>query len=491
MAIAALERARHHAGHQGLLPGRRHFYGRSFQCWKKGGHGTVDLRHAIEQSCNVFFYTVGDQLEDRYASTSTPPCSAWSARPASICRARVDSLVPVDRVEAARVQGEVVPGRDDLGVDRPGRRLRHAARAGDDDGDGRQRRHAGHAASGRARSTRRRQGLAAVPPPRAAVAVSTSRPSTCRPCATGSGWSSTSAGTGGRREHRGPRRLGQDRHGAGHLAIRTRRRPPRGGMDIRDHGWFVFFAPRDNPQIAGVIFAEHGEHGSSAAPIAKSRDGDVLREAGRPAAAGAAARKAVADAGRRRRSASANRRNPPATGAQRPGEPAGRQTRTRGAPPMIVERRLSAHIDWPLVGGRRRARADRARDDLLRHLGFPRRPARRRSSGRRSTRCPIALVAMLAVPDDRLPHARRSSRSSSTPAVRRWRSCRRAVRRRARRAPAAGSISAGSRCSRPSSRRIAIALVLAMFYGESRRSARTTVGDLVARRRHSRRCRSC
>ncbi len=38
------------------------FYGRYFQCWKKGGHGTVDLRRAIEQSCNVYFYTVGNML---------------------------------------------------------------------------------------------------------------------------------------------------------------------------------------------------------------------------------------------------------------------------------------------------------------------------------------------------------------------------------------------------------------------------------------------
>jgi penicillin-binding protein 2 len=42
-----------------------------------------------------------------------------------------------------------------------------------------------------------------------------------------------------------------------------------GKMDVRDHGWFVFFAPRDNPQIAGVVFAEHGLHGSSATPIAQ------------------------------------------------------------------------------------------------------------------------------------------------------------------------------------------------------------------------------
>jgi len=39
--------------------------------------------------------------------------------------------------------------------------------------------------------------------------------------------------------------------------------------DLRDHGWFVFFAPRDNPEIAGVVFAEHSEHGYLAAPIAK------------------------------------------------------------------------------------------------------------------------------------------------------------------------------------------------------------------------------
>jgi penicillin-binding protein 2 len=40
-------------------------------------------------------------------------------------------------------------------------------------------------------------------------------------------------------------------------------------MDLRNHGWFAFFAPRDNPEIAGVVLAEHGEHGSNAAPIAR------------------------------------------------------------------------------------------------------------------------------------------------------------------------------------------------------------------------------
>ena len=30
----------------------------------------------------------------------------------------------------------------------------------------------------------------------------------------------------------------------------------------------MFFAPRDNPQIAGVVFLEHGIHGPNAAPVA-------------------------------------------------------------------------------------------------------------------------------------------------------------------------------------------------------------------------------
>jgi penicillin-binding protein 2 len=39
--------------------------------------------------------------------------------------------------------------------------------------------------------------------------------------------------------------------------------------DLRDNGWFVFFAPRDNPQIAGAILLEHGMHGPNAASVAR------------------------------------------------------------------------------------------------------------------------------------------------------------------------------------------------------------------------------
>ena len=42
--------------------GGQSFYGHYFKCHKKDGHGSIDLRHAIEQSCDVFFYTVGNML---------------------------------------------------------------------------------------------------------------------------------------------------------------------------------------------------------------------------------------------------------------------------------------------------------------------------------------------------------------------------------------------------------------------------------------------
>jgi len=33
-----------------------------FRCWKRGGHGSLDLLDAIKYSCNVYFYTVGLEL---------------------------------------------------------------------------------------------------------------------------------------------------------------------------------------------------------------------------------------------------------------------------------------------------------------------------------------------------------------------------------------------------------------------------------------------
>jgi penicillin-binding protein 2 len=44
-------------------PGSYRFGNRSYRCWKyKGGHGTVNLKRAISESCDVYFYHVGQRL---------------------------------------------------------------------------------------------------------------------------------------------------------------------------------------------------------------------------------------------------------------------------------------------------------------------------------------------------------------------------------------------------------------------------------------------
>ena len=58
VAAAALEEGVITPDFKVYCPGHANFFGRPFKCWKASGHGTIDLRHAIEQSCNVYFYTV-------------------------------------------------------------------------------------------------------------------------------------------------------------------------------------------------------------------------------------------------------------------------------------------------------------------------------------------------------------------------------------------------------------------------------------------------
>jgi penicillin-binding protein 2 len=53
------------------------------------------------------------------------------------------------------------------------------------------------------------------------------------------------------------------------ISLQGRLRARGSGKDLRDHGWFVFMVPKDNPELAGVIFAEHSDHGYLAAPIAR------------------------------------------------------------------------------------------------------------------------------------------------------------------------------------------------------------------------------
>jgi penicillin-binding protein 2 len=43
-------------------PGHYRFGNRTYRCWKRGGHGQVDLHKAIAESCDVYFYQVGHRV---------------------------------------------------------------------------------------------------------------------------------------------------------------------------------------------------------------------------------------------------------------------------------------------------------------------------------------------------------------------------------------------------------------------------------------------
>jgi penicillin-binding protein 2 len=51
--------------------GKTELYGEKFHCWKKKGHGTINMRTAIQKSCDVYFYEVARLLGvDRLALTA-------------------------------------------------------------------------------------------------------------------------------------------------------------------------------------------------------------------------------------------------------------------------------------------------------------------------------------------------------------------------------------------------------------------------------------
>ena len=62
VATAALEEGLVTPDYRVTCGGGATFFGRYYKCHLKGGHGSVDMRHAIEKSCNVYFYTLGNML---------------------------------------------------------------------------------------------------------------------------------------------------------------------------------------------------------------------------------------------------------------------------------------------------------------------------------------------------------------------------------------------------------------------------------------------
>ncbi|WP_411816099.1 penicillin-binding protein 2 [Hyphococcus sp. DH-69] len=69
-AIAA-QRAGFKPNHTAFCNGRVWYGNRYFHCWKRGGHGTVDMKASLKHSCDIFYYDIAKTLDvDLLADTA-------------------------------------------------------------------------------------------------------------------------------------------------------------------------------------------------------------------------------------------------------------------------------------------------------------------------------------------------------------------------------------------------------------------------------------
>ncbi len=264
VAVAALEEGVITPDFKVTCRGGATFFGRFFQCHLKGGHGTVDLRHAIEKSCNTYFYTVGNMVGvDRMNKWAT--ALGLAGRTGIDLPNEAESLVPSTAWKKARTGERWYPGETiSVSIGQGQVSVTPLALA------------AFYAAVGNGGIHYPPRLLKAIndgggwrpvdqPPPQGVRL----KPETIAALHDGLWMVVNGAGTGGRARVAGHDVAGKTGTAQVISLQGGRAAAGRTEMDLRDHGWFAFFAPRDNPEIAGVIFAEHGEHGSSAAPIAR------------------------------------------------------------------------------------------------------------------------------------------------------------------------------------------------------------------------------
>lgn len=63
IALAALEQGIVTEQTEHYCNGQHRFGNRTFRCWKRGGHGKLDLKGAISNSCDVYFYQIAEELD--------------------------------------------------------------------------------------------------------------------------------------------------------------------------------------------------------------------------------------------------------------------------------------------------------------------------------------------------------------------------------------------------------------------------------------------
>ena len=262
VALAGLEEGIITPDFHASCAGHANFYGRSFACWKKGGHGTVDLRRAIEQSCDVYFYTVANMVGiDKINKWAT--ALGLGVKSGIDLPNEVQGLVPSTEWKREKMHEKWYAGETiSVGIGQGAVSVTPVSMAV----------YAAALANGGTRVTPHLLkavdeggGWKPVPPP-PPTSPTNIDPDKLHAIRDGLFLVVNGAGTGHNAQIKGYDVSGK----TGTAQVISNQGKAAAGKttkDLRDNGWFVFFAPRDNPEISGVVFLEHGVHGSNAALI--------------------------------------------------------------------------------------------------------------------------------------------------------------------------------------------------------------------------------
>jgi len=263
-AIAGLEEKVIDAKTTYHCPGYYYFAKRSYRCWKRGGHGEVDVVKALSQSCDVYFYKVGESLGvDRLAkyahalglgsptqigldreSRGLIPTSAWKLKRYGVPWQKGETL----SIAIGQGFNLVTPLQMAVltaAIGNGGTRYKPylVEKAFDNDGN---------------------TTFQAYPE---AVATMALQPETAALVKKGL-WDVVNYPRGTAYQARSKEIFYSGKTGTAQVVGRGDENAPN-KLAPKDHAWFVAYAPSENPKIAIAIIVEHGEHGSSAAaPIA-------------------------------------------------------------------------------------------------------------------------------------------------------------------------------------------------------------------------------
>lgn len=268
LAAAGLETGLVTAGSRVFCPGSFYFGNRSFRCWKKEGHGSVDLHTSLVRSCDVYYYQLGVRLGvDRIATfakafnlgrlTGIPlpeekpglvPTSEWKLR-----RFKAP-WYPGETVSISIGQGSDLATPLQLAVS-------YGAIA-----------NGGTLYQPRLVLKRRRpDGSVEETQPKASGTVPVKPENLALVRKALFGVVDEQGGTGGKARVPGVAVAGKT--GTAQVVrlehfdgVKESRIP----IKYRDHAWFVSFAPAEDAEIVVAVLAEHGGHGgSAAAPLAR------------------------------------------------------------------------------------------------------------------------------------------------------------------------------------------------------------------------------